>query len=132
MNKGIPISAGKGTLYLAGLDDGWSGQPDLQATMQNHPAEAPTVLLLHEPDLADKYSQDKRIAVQLSGHSHGGQIRFPKVGALILPYLAWKYDYGLYNVNGMWLYTNRGLGVTNEPVRFNCPPEITEITLIRA
>jgi len=132
VNEGVPISAGKGMFYLAGLDDGWSGKPDLQAAMQNLPPETPTILLLHEPDLADRYSLDNRIALQLSGHSHGGQIRFPKVGALILPYLAWKYDFGLYKVNDMWLYTNRGLGVTNEPVRFNCPPEITEITLVRA
>ena len=59
-------------------------------------------------------------------------IAFPGVGAIILPYLAWKYDMGLYRVNDMWLYTNRGLGVTNIPARFNCPPEITEIRLVRA
>jgi predicted MPP superfamily phosphohydrolase len=100
--------------------------------MQDMTPGAVTVLISHEPDLADKYSLDKRIALQLSGHSHGGQVRFPGIGAMILPYLAWKYDYGLYRVNDMWLYTNRGLGVTNEPVRFNCPPEVTEITLIRA
>ena len=132
VNEGVPITTGSSELYLAILDDGWSGAPDMQATMQNLSPGATTVLISHEPDLADKYSLDKRIALQLSGHSHGGQIRFPGVGALILPYLAWKYDYGLYHVNDMWLYTNRGLGVTNEPVRFNCPPEVTEITLIRA
>jgi predicted MPP superfamily phosphohydrolase len=132
VNEGVPIIVGSSELYLAILDDGWSGEPDLPATMQDMTPGATAVLISHEPDLADKYSLDKRIALQLSGHSHGGQVRFPGVGALILPYLAWKYDYGLYRVNDMWLYTNRGLGVTNEPVRFNCPPEITEITLIRA
>ena len=132
INQGVPISVGDKGLYLAGLDDSWSGEPDLQATMQDLTPGATTVLLAHEPDPADKHSLDQRIALQLSGHSHGGQVRFPGVGALILPYLAWKYDMGLYKVNDMWLYTNRGLGVTNEPVRFNCPPEITEITLVRA
>lgn len=132
VNKGIPISAGDSELFMAILDDGWSGEPDLQATMQDMTPGATAVLISHEPDLADKYSLDKRIALQLSGHSHGGQVRFPGVGAIILPYLAWKYDMGLYRVNNMWLYTNRGLGVTNEPVRFNCPPEISEITLFRA
>ena len=131
VNQGVPISVGDKGLYLAVLDDGWSGEPDLQATMQDLTPGATTVLLSHEPDLADKHSLDARIALQLSGHSHGGQVRFPGVGALILPYLAWKYDMGLYKVNEMWLYTNRGLGVTNEPVRYNCPPEITEITLVR-
>lgn len=132
VNEGVPIIVDGSELYLAILDDGWSGEPDLPATMENMTPGATAVLISHEPDLADKFSLDKRIALQLSGHSHGGQVRIPGVGALILPYLAWKYDYGLYRVNDMWLYTNRGLGVTSEPVRWNCPPEITEITLARA
>jgi predicted MPP superfamily phosphohydrolase len=131
-NQGLNLPVGGDTLYLAGLDDGWSGHPDLNATMAGYQPNTPVVLLMHEPDLADEYSQDARISVQLSGHSHGGQIRFPGVGALVLPYLGWKYDLGLYRVNEMWLYTNGGIGVTNEPVRFNCPPEITEIVLVRA
>jgi len=129
INQGIPLAVGAGSLHVAGLDDGWSGQPDIDLAMSNHKPGSPTILLLHEPDLADKVSVDKRMVLQLAGHSHGGQIRFPGVGAIILPYLAWKYDYGLYNVNDMWLYTNRGLGVTNEPIRYNCPPEISSITL---
>ena len=131
-NEGFPITVGKSSFYLAALDDGWSGNPDINAAMANWSEGQPTVLLLHEPDLADTYSKDKRIVLQLSGHSHAGQIRFPRVGALILPYLGWKYDMGLYNVNDMWLYTNRGIGVTNEPIRYNCPPEVTEIKLVRA
>jgi predicted MPP superfamily phosphohydrolase len=130
VNQGLPISVGSDSLYIASLDDGWSGKPDLSAAMQNRPDGAPTVLLMHEPDLADEYSQDPRINLQLSGHSHGGQIRFPLMGALIYPYLSWKYPIGLYNINGMWLYTNRGLGTTNIPLRVNCAPEITELTLL--
>lgn len=132
VNEGFPITRGEDTLFIAALDDGWSGHPDMKAAMANHPADAPVVLLYHEPDLADDTALDGRISLQLSGHSHGGQIRLPGVGALITPYLAWKYDQGLYQVNDMWLYTNRGLGVTNAPVRYNCPPEVTEIVLIRA
>ena len=130
VNQGLPISLGSDSLYLASLDDGWSGKPDLSAAMLNRPDSAPTILMMHEPDLADKYSKDPRINLQLSGHSHGGQIRFPFVGALIYPYLSWKYPIGLYNINGMWLYTNRGLGTTNIPLRVNCAPEITELTLL--
>jgi predicted MPP superfamily phosphohydrolase len=132
VNQGIPITMGSDSLYLASLDDGWSGQPDLTAAMQNWPNGAPTVLLMHEPDLADEYSKDPRINLQLSGHSHGGQVRFPFMGAVVYPYLSWKYPIGLYNVNDMWLYTNRGLGTTNIPLRVNCAPEITELTLVRA
>jgi predicted MPP superfamily phosphohydrolase len=130
VNQGVPISVGNSTLYLASLDDGWAGKPNLKETMANWPEDAPTVLLMHEPDLAPRYALDKRINLQLSGHSHGGQIRFPFYGPLVLPYLSWKYPMGLYNVDGMWLYTNRGLGTTNVPVRVNCAPEITELTLV--
>jgi len=132
VNQGMPLSVGKSTLYLASLDDGWSGKPDLAEAMANHPGDATTVLLMHEPDLAPKYAPDKRIHLQLSGHSHGGQVRLPFYGPLILPYLSWKYPMGLYNVDGMWLYTNRGLGTTNVPMRVNCAPEITELTLVQA
>lgn len=132
VNQGLPISVGKGSLYLAGLDDGWSGNPSLRDALDNYPGDSPIILLLHEPDLADDYATDERIVLQLAGHSHGGQIRLPRLGPLLLPYLGWKYDQGLYRVKNMWLYTNRGLGVTNEPVRFNCSPEITHITLVRA
>ncbi|MDM8531468.1 metallophosphoesterase [Anaerolineales bacterium HSG25] len=131
-NQGLVITEGKDSLYIAGLDDGWSGKPDLRTAMSDWQEGMPVVLLMHEPDLADKYSLDGRIGLQLSGHTHGGQIRFPGIGAVILPYLGWKYDMGLYQVRDMWLYTNRGIGVTNEPVRYNCPPEITEFILVGA
>ena len=132
VNQGVPISVGKSILYLASLDDGWSGKPDLAGAMADWSKDAITVLLMHEPDLAPRYAVDKRIHLQLSGHSHGGQVRLPFYGALILPYLSWKYPMGLYNVDGMWLYTNRGLGTTNVSVRVNCAPEITELTLVNA
>jgi len=130
MNEGVSISVGKGSFYLAGLDDGQSGQPDLKTALENAPLDDPVVLLYHEPDLADEVSRDGRVNLQLSGHSHGGQVRLPGFGALILPYLGRKYDYGLYQINQMWLYTNGGIGTISVPVRYNCPPEITELILV--
>ena len=129
INQGLSIQHGKGAVYIAGLDDGWSGTPDLSKTLEGVNSTEAVVLLCHEPDLADRYSLDGRIDVQLSGHTHGGQIRLPGIGALILPYLGRKYDLGLYRLNDMLLYTNRGLGVISEPVRFNCPPEISQFVL---
>jgi predicted MPP superfamily phosphohydrolase len=132
-NRGLSIAGGGGDVfYLAGLDDGWSGHPDLDAALEGAPAGAPVVLLYHEPDLADNIAPDGRVALQLSGHSHGGQIRFPHLGPLILPPLGRKYNMGLYRLGHMWLYTNRGLGCTNEPIRYNCAPEVTRLTLVRA
>ncbi|NOX61358.1 MAG: metallophosphoesterase [Chloroflexi bacterium] len=129
INEHIPITLGGRSLVVAGLDDGWSGHPDLDAALDAAPQDAPVVLLLHEPDLADVYGPDGRCALQLSGHSHGGQVRLPGRGALVLPYLGSKYDFGLYQIGRMWLYTNRGLGEISVPYRFNCSPEISLFTL---
>ncbi len=129
-NQGLLLGIGRAAIYLAGLDDIWSGQPHLNNALVGATPDAPTILLAHEPDFADLAALDGRIDLQLSGHSHGGQVRLPGFGAPVLPYLGQKYDQGLRRVNQMWVYTNRGLGVISPPVRFNCPPEITEITLI--
>lgn len=130
-NAGVTLTQGGAALHLAGLDDGWSGHPDLKAALAGAPPEAPVVLLLHEPDLADRYAGYPRFVLQLSGHSHGGQVRLPGGhGALVLPHLGQRYDMGLYRVGPMWLYTNRGIGCIAEPFRFNCAPEITAVTLV--
>ena len=86
------------------------------------------VLLAHEPDFADEVARFP-VDLQLSGHSHGGQVRLPLLGPLYLPELAQKYVMGQYQVGPLILYTNAGLGTIGVPVRCNCPPEITFLTL---
>ena len=130
VNQGVPIQVGEATLFLAGMDDGWSGRPNLDAALADAPPEAPVVLLYHEPDLADQVSLDGRVDLQLAGHTHGGQVRPPNRKPFFQPYLGKKYDFGLYQVNGMWLYTNPGIGMISVPYRYNCPPEVTEFTLV--
>jgi hypothetical protein len=132
VNQGVPLSQGGSRVFLGGLDDGWSGHPDLERTLEGARPDDVVILLCHEPDLADLYHKDGRIALQISGHTHAGQIRLPGIGALVHPYLGEIYEMGLYQVGEMWLYTNRGIGCISEPVRFNCPPEVTEFTLVRA
>jgi predicted MPP superfamily phosphohydrolase len=68
----------------------------------------------------------------LSGHTHGGQILVPFLPPLYLPPLGRKYVSGLYKIGGLTVYVNRGLGTVNVPVRMNCPPEITLLTLRRS
>jgi predicted MPP superfamily phosphohydrolase len=131
-NEHVTLNFNGADLTLAGVDDIWSGRPDLKAALVAGPTDSPTILLAHEPDFADQSAQDGRVALQLSGHSHGGQVRLPGLGAPILPYLGQKYDVGLNQVNQMWVYTTRGVGLIGPPIRFNCPPEITEITLVAA
>lgn len=128
-NQGVLLTHDGTPLYLAGVDDYWSGKPDLEAAMEGHAGAVATILLSHEPDPADEYTLDERVTIQLSGHSHGGQVRFPGLGSPFLPPFGRKYDLGLYQVRQAWLYTNRGIGVT-APIRLNCRPEITELTLV--
>jgi len=132
INSGLALNMGQQMLYLVGLDDGWMGHPDLSKALEQRRGKTPTILLVHEPDFADTFCADSTVSLQLSGHSHGGQIRIPGVGALVLPPHGRKYDQGLYRVKDMWVYTTRGIGVIGPPVRLNCRPEITEITLVRA
>lgn len=131
-NRGFTFDVGHGQLNLAGVDDCIWGHPDIHAALGNLHADAPTILLAHEPDVIDDFSKVGPITLQLSGHTHGGQVRLPFLGTPILPKLGEKYVHGLYRVNGSWLYTNRGLGMVSMPIRFNCPPEITELVLTKA
>ncbi len=128
-NRSIPLERGPNRLWIAGVDDVLVGAADLGKTLHAVPASEPAVLLAHEPDFAD-YAARFPVDLQLSGHSHGGQVRLPGIGALILPALARKYPVGLNRVGSLQVYTNCGLGVVNPPVRFYCPPEVTFVTLL--
>jgi predicted MPP superfamily phosphohydrolase len=129
-NTHTEIRRGADTLYIVGVDDVWEREHDLDEALAYVPhGPVATILLAHEPDYADEVAPTGRIGLQLSGHSHGGQVRLPGIGAPVLPYLGRKYDRGLYAVNGMHLYVNRGIGMTSPYVRFNCPPEVTLLTL---
>ncbi len=104
------------------------GVPDLSRTLASIPKEETVVLLSHEPDFADEAALHP-IDLQLSGHSHGGQIWLPIIGAPWLPPYAQKYPRGKYQVGGLTLYTNIGLGTIRVPMRLNCTPEISLFTL---
>jgi uncharacterized protein len=127
-NASLALERGSRRLWVAGIDDAFARQADLDAALARVPADEATILLAHEPDYAD-YAARFPVDLQLSGHSHGGQVRLPGIGPLILPTLARKYHTGHYYVRELQLYTSRGVGVINPPVRFNCPPEVTLITL---
>jgi predicted MPP superfamily phosphohydrolase len=113
------------------VDDVLGKAARLDRTLRNVPKDEPVVLMVHEPDYADKVARYP-VDLQLSGHSHGGQVRVPLVGPLYLPELARKYVWGLYKVGELTLYTNAGLGTVQIPVRFNCAPEITLLSIRRA
>lgn len=123
------IRRGDSELHLAGVDDVMEGRDRLGRVLDKLPASGAAVLLAHEPDFADTSAATGRFDLQLSGHSHGGQVRVPFLGAPVLPPLDRKYPLGLYEVGGMMQYTNRGLGMLPPRVRLGCRPEVTVFTL---
>jgi uncharacterized protein len=127
-NQSVAIEANGARFWLGGVSEILFRAADLDATLANIPREEATILLAHEPDYAD-YASRHPVDLQLSGHSHGGQIRLPFLPPLYLPEMARKYYSGLYKVGPLTLYTNPGLGTMGVPIRWNCPPEITFITL---
>lgn len=130
-NQSVPIEKDGSRFWLGGLGDVIGERADIPATLHGIPSDEATVLLVHEPDYADHVASYP-VDLQLSGHSHGGQLRIPVLMPLYLPKLGRKYVSGRYQVRDLALYTNRGLGTINIPVRFNCPPEITLLTLRRS
>jgi hypothetical protein len=123
------IQRGKAQLHLCGVDDIWQKKNDLQQVLKKLPRDGAAILLAHEPDFADESSATGRFDLQLSGHSHGGQVRIPFFGPPIVPKFAEKYPSGQYQVGDMIQYTTRGVGNIPPRVRFNCRPEITILTL---
>ena len=85
------------------------------------------LLLLHYPELADTLGT--RFDLVLAGHSHGGQVRLPFYGALVLPWGVGRYDLGYFESKFGPLYVNAGIGTYRFPVRFNCRPELTIVTM---
>ena len=129
-NQSVPIERDGARFWLAGVDDVLGRTADLDAALHIVPRDEAAVLLAHEPDYADEVARHP-VDLQLSGHSHGGQVRIPFMPPLYLPDLGQKYVWGLYKIGGLTLYTNPGIGTVRIPVRLNCPPEITLLTLRR-
>ncbi|MBO8163119.1 MAG: metallophosphoesterase [Brevibacillus sp.] len=119
-------------LILAGVDDTLHGNPDLKKALGDRTTAACTILLVHEPDFAE-VSGAGGVDLQLSGHTHGGQVRLPLIGHLVVPPHGEKYPDGLQQTADwpLQVYTNRGIGTTGLPVRLFCPPEIALLTLRR-
>ncbi len=130
-------------LHVCGVDSVMEGYDRLEEVLEALDDAEPgcAVLLAHEPDFADKTAATGRFDLQLSGHSHGGQVRIPflktpyvvpllsRLGFSFVPPLIYEYPSGLYEVGEMYQYTNRGLGVIYARFRLNSRPEITVLTL---
>jgi predicted MPP superfamily phosphohydrolase len=127
-NQPLPIAFGGDELWIAGIDETLLGDDRPEETFAQVPAGAAAIALWHEPEFAERAAAQGAF-LQLSGHTHGGQIRVPGVGPVGLPIHGKRHVMGLSNANGMPVYTARGVGVYRPPMRFNCPPEVTIISL---
>lgn len=130
-NANTRIRRGVDELQLVGIDD-WSwGQTNWERALRGVDASRPSVLLSHQPVVFD-FPQSRACSLILAGHTHGGQISLPFIGAPVRFVNEYKYVRGLFERDGTQLYVTRGTGVIGLPVRFGAPPEITVIRLRRA
>ncbi len=118
-------------LAVVGLDDVHFGTPDLNAALAHIPADMPALLLVHEPDFATAAAAYPNILLQLSGHTHGGQVTMLQ-RPLLLPQHGRTFYRGLRSVRRMWVYVTTGTGTGRFVIRFGSRPEIALITLRRA
>lgn len=120
------------SILIAGLRDAFYDEPDLSEALAQQKEGQFTIVLAHEPDIADETAAYP-VHLQLSGHTHGGQIRLPVLGHLVAPPYGKKYVDRINRVPNHTLdvYTTRGVGTTGIPVRFFCRPEIAIIRLER-
>ena len=129
-NRAVRVAIGSEAVWLAGVDDLWWGRPDLPAALRDVPAGAAVVLLAHNPDFAE-VAPDPRVGLVLSGHTHGGQVYLPGLGAAWMPSrYGDKYRGGLVRGPASQVFVSRGLGEAGIPLRLNCPPEINLLTLV--
>jgi hypothetical protein len=130
LNNNVHTLERDGKLFhVAGVDSYRAKAGRLDEVIGKLSHKGAAMLLAHEPDYADVSARSRRFDLQISGHSHGGQVVVPFVGPPHLPPLGRKYHTGRYQVGEMIQYTNRGLGMVGLPIRFWCRPEITVFTL---
>ncbi|MDH4228021.1 MAG: metallophosphoesterase [Deltaproteobacteria bacterium] len=132
-NKSITIEKNGATFLLSGIDDYWHTGSVLEA-YKNVPTDTARVLLSHNPDVVEELDMlRERADLVISGHTHGGQIKFPIIGFPVIPSkYGQRYLSGLIVEAGRAVYVSRGLGTLLAPIRFGALPEVTIITLKKA
>jgi predicted MPP superfamily phosphohydrolase len=123
-----------GRLSIFGVDDLYYGDTNEVRLLSQASPNEPRLLLAHNPDFIGRLIEKRlRVDLMMSGHTHGGQIRFPLVGA---PHIdsrfGQRFARGLNQWEQIQIYTTRGIGMVGLPVRIACPPEIVLYTLRRA
>jgi hypothetical protein len=122
-NEYCLVSGSSSRILLVGVDFEAKNISQLLASL---PSSDLSILLSHRPDVILSPGDWRKIDLVLSGHTHGGQLRFPFFGPLFTKSkLPRRYSQGLFSFRYFYLYVSRGIGMTRIPIRFLCPPEIT-------
>jgi hypothetical protein len=131
-NDGLVVGDAREGFALLGVEDVWATRidpaqgPDLERALAAVPKDLPRVLLAHNPVYFPKAAG--QVALQLSGHTHGGQVNvLLRPADLVLPF---GYVAGMYEREGSKLYVNRGFGTAGPPLRVGAPPEVTRVVLM--
>ncbi len=124
-NSSHTLRRGGAALSLAGIDDLVMGTPDLDKALDG--TDAPVILISHNPDILFDAARSG-VALMLSGHTHGGQVRLPRLPVLVRQ-SRYRLDEGRFTVGKTQAIVSRGLGVVGVPFRFGCPPEALLLTL---
>ena len=127
-NEAVRVGVGGHHLWIVGVDDVMLGSPDPDSAFAEVAGGDAAIVLWHEPDWAERIAPFGPM-LQLSGHSHGGQLRFPVVGSIAAPAGGRRFVSGLSLAGGIPVYTSRGVGAYRPPIRIACPPEVTLVTL---
>lgn len=131
-HRKVPLARGRERVWLAGAGDLWESHRGLDEELAGVPENDCRIVLAHNPDTADSPSA-QRVDLMISGHTHGGQIVFPFIGAPVLPVRNKSYSSGLKkSPSGTPVFISRGIGWAIVPVRMNCFPEIAVLELTRA
>jgi len=129
-NSAIPLEKDGQRFWLVGLGSACAKDADPGGAIPKSALrdQESIVVLAHEPDILPEIARFG-VELMLSGHTHGGQVRIPSLPPSFLPDYGKNYVEGWFQCGQTKLYVNRGIGTIGVPIRLNCPPEITLLTL---
>ena len=127
-NEVMQINARNRSLWLVGLSDLWTRPQRINETVEKVPQGEPIIALAHNPDIFPRLPQ--HVPLLLAGHTHGGQVRFPFIGAVVQSTdMGERYERGHLFENNHHLFVTTGIGTSILPVRFGVTPEIVLLTI---
>lgn len=129
-NQNVILRRHGDRMWLVGTDDPYFGHADLDASFKGVPDTAFALVLTHAPEAFEELAQRPAARLVLAGHTHGGQVRLPFIGAVRVPSrYGTRFARGLSKLGDTFFYVNAGMGMSHLPIRFLCRPELTFITL---